>query len=772
MALDCCANGVKVTRYKQVDCVRIPDDMLTEFRQYNKDKCEMDSLMPKFSPTMRLASLTKTHFTTANKLAQDASRTFFNEGNAQITYKPENVEGHKILEEGVLCVVYKPELMLDTEAFMAVMNADNENADLEMEEDEVQAQGRVENAIALCQNKGDAKAVFEFMQKAGLRAYSELQTKALISFRLALSSQVAQCFRTCAFYSASGQVRLRPEDFGVVTKIDPRAQWVKVSIMMRQYTSTVNEKVLSGPKASLVQWTGRKVLLAKRIGDSCIRQLAQESALVVEIESSIVRVVRHYPVKNSCLDKVLLARTGFFSQIGKLVLRIGGALEQAQAKATAKGKELQETDRATVVSSEMAGKLGEIEHKYSSALMAAGEYTEASLPRPAHARDPKLCKSGKDGRAPGAGAGNAAPALGAGAGPIELSKSGNVEEFDEIVIISEASILLRLGIEALPADVKLRTLSFLTDRAIEDASDAEESKSEDDEDDDRATRELRKFTAKLMSLRKKPADSTGISAWGGDINYGGKSYSVNADDLFPHTKKTTTKPVHFRLPKYEWVMLVQPAMLMTAMCVLRDAFLMSFDAVDGVAIDLLGEKDKLPFKLRVVATRKWKPKELVFVPHTGGDLVRTSDLAATQKFQVPDASQMGDSLTVSARVKVRGLEKLKKSEDAKQVPTATFLCISPLFFARQSMNKGTNVLDVLSPFWAVGRSRIGKECNMQMEMLTFGMPPVAIAGGDKMPNPIKKQVWAADVQCCRNHKKIEAGDVLYIAAMEDALGDD
>ena len=130
MALDSCASGVKVTRYKQVDCVRIPDDMLTEFRQYNRDKCEMDSLMPKFSPTMRLANLTKTHFTTANKLAQDASRTFFNEGNAQITYKPENVEGQKILSEGVLCVVYKPELMYDAEASMAVMNADNENADL------------------------------------------------------------------------------------------------------------------------------------------------------------------------------------------------------------------------------------------------------------------------------------------------------------------------------------------------------------------------------------------------------------------------------------------------------------------------------------------------------------------------------------------------------------------------------------------------------------------------------------------------------------------
>ena len=181
-------------------------------------------------------------------------------------------------------------------------------------------------------------------------------------------------------------------------------------------------------------------------------------------------------------------------------------------------------------------------------------------------------------------------------------------------------------------------------------------------------------------------------------------------------------------------MLVQPAMLTTAMCVLRDAFLMSFDAVDGVAIDLLGVKDKLPFKLQVVATKNWKPNELVFVPHTGRDLVRTSDIVSAQKYQEPDTSQMGDSLTASARVKIRGLDKPKKGEEAKLVPTASFSCISQLVFARQSMSKGINVLDDMSPFWAVGRSRNGKECNMQMEMLTFGMPPVTIAGGDKMPN--------------------------------------
>jgi hypothetical protein len=65
IAWDCMSNKVKTNRYKHVDIVLIPQDKLVDWRNQNKIKCNGDALMPKYSPTMLYASLTKTHFSHA-----------------------------------------------------------------------------------------------------------------------------------------------------------------------------------------------------------------------------------------------------------------------------------------------------------------------------------------------------------------------------------------------------------------------------------------------------------------------------------------------------------------------------------------------------------------------------------------------------------------------------------------------------------------------------------------------------------------------------------
>ena len=80
MAWSCATHTVKLVRYKQVDVVRVPQSAVEAFRQYNKEKCDSDALMPKFSSVMRFGCLTKTHFCHANKLSKDGNRTLFNEG--------------------------------------------------------------------------------------------------------------------------------------------------------------------------------------------------------------------------------------------------------------------------------------------------------------------------------------------------------------------------------------------------------------------------------------------------------------------------------------------------------------------------------------------------------------------------------------------------------------------------------------------------------------------------------------------------------------------
>ena len=235
---DCVTKGVKQSRYKHVDVVRIPEEKLSSFRAVNRDKCASDALMPKYSSTMFLGNLTKSHFTHAQKLAKDGNRTLFNEGKVSIVYQAKQAEGSAILSEGVLCTVYKAELLDDPEALDAIMNADNENADLEMEEDEVQAQGRVDAAVQSCLHLSGSEAVtvdtvLAAMMTSGLRAFSEEQTKDLIKFRLMLSTGVFNCFRQCAFHAVGSRVRVKPSDYGIVAPLDSRAQWVKVSIVMR-----------------------------------------------------------------------------------------------------------------------------------------------------------------------------------------------------------------------------------------------------------------------------------------------------------------------------------------------------------------------------------------------------------------------------------------------------------------------------------------------------------------------------------------------------------
>ena len=89
------------------------------------------------------------------------------------------------------------------------MNADNDDADIEMGEDEIQAQGRIETAINAIVAQGkvvDVQSVFLDTKRAVLRAYSDEDTKAMIELRLTWAPVVAQCFRSCVFNTINGRV--------------------------------------------------------------------------------------------------------------------------------------------------------------------------------------------------------------------------------------------------------------------------------------------------------------------------------------------------------------------------------------------------------------------------------------------------------------------------------------------------------------------------------------------------------------------------------------
>ena len=121
--------------------------------------------------------------------------TLFNEGKVSIQFTDKSKEGKKISEDGVLCSVYDERLWHDLPALIALMNADNDDADIQMHQDELQYFGSLEDSIKAVLGKNQGKPptvdmVLEDVRIKGLRQFSEDQTRAFIEFRLAITDYI------------------------------------------------------------------------------------------------------------------------------------------------------------------------------------------------------------------------------------------------------------------------------------------------------------------------------------------------------------------------------------------------------------------------------------------------------------------------------------------------------------------------------------------------------------------------------------------------------
>ena len=439
-----CKAGVKHVRYKQVDAVRVPQKALVAWRNMNKERCASDALLPKYSPEMHLACLTKTHFTHGNKLFADGNRTLFNEGRIPIVFNEVTGESAKILTDGVVCSIYREELWDDPAAMDALMQVDNDDSDIQMGEDEMQFLGRVEVAVTSLTTRKQEKtvqSVLEEMNRAGLRTFSEEQARCFIEFRLRISAPVAECFRQCVFHSVCGRVVVTPSDFKLVAALDPRALWLKTAIIMRLYMSTMAEKFPPGHVATGPGFTGRVVsVTAIKLKLSWIKELGLCVSAMGRFEVAITKILCHYLVKSASLDKVMSARTMLFSNIGKLALKLGCALDAAATKAEALKKTLSNEQRNNICQAMVEDQISEVEMKYRDALIQA--HALASTPDPIFAKK----KETTDGAKPAAALTPVHDLIDVHTGTVKITTD---------------VVMKRLEVGEMPATVRLTSLSFL-----------------------------------------------------------------------------------------------------------------------------------------------------------------------------------------------------------------------------------------------------------------------------------------------------------------------
>ena len=329
----------------------------------------------------------------------------------------------------------------------------------------------------------------------------------------------------------------------------------------------------------------------------------------------------------------------------------------------------------------------------------------------------------------------------------------------------------------------LSKLRYKVKMETRDISDSEGKKEGDGQTDEKeesaeasaAKRQRKMWTATLKSVQEEDLADGGGKVWRATVEYGDTVHTILVDDLLPADKPIEQKALaaYTKLDPFEFEALQIPFLHHTGMHALHQAFLMTLDAVNNVKVELLGaDKKKLPYHLRVTALKKFKPKELVFVPFvgSGGLFLHSKETLDLQKYAEPDTSLFAADSQTRGLVRVRCMEKVKKGAQETKIPQATFFSISPLFSARQSLSKQKCVLDGVQPFWAIGRTREKKNLNMTMELRPFEVPALVFQG-DKMPNNLKKAMWAVDIQVCYNHEMVREGEVLHLSMMDENLQD-
>ena len=676
-----CLAGVRLHRYKQVDAVRVPEHGLVQFRQANEERCRADALMPKYSPVMKLACATKTHFVHANKLRLEGDRTLMNDNRTPIVSKSteEGSEDRKILEEGVLVSIYAAKLWDDLEALEALMGADNDNADVEMAEDEIQALGRVEIAIKVCTADGKdltAANVIAAMQRAGLRSYSLEQTRSFAEFRLVITEKVSKAFRQLVFAAVSGRVVVQASDYAAVSILDVRAMWVKVGLLMQLYVSTYNAK---WPQGSSVIQLQRTTATAPKFPAGVLKELAVEGSTLVKLDKMIAKLLRHYVIPNPYIDKVMFARRDLFVAVGKLAWKIGAALEKATSMALAQLKApLKPEERTQTTELVLKNQFADIEHKYRVALVDACVLTEEKLPA---ALNPKGTKGVKEEKKNTLSVANIS----------ELGQSA-----DGSVLITKEWLMGRLKLDSLPGPVVLTWLGFLgASSAPAETSPQAAGGSE------RTKRAL--WEATVESIAKVNSDDAAFpSGWSAQIRYGVAEYKVDSDILQPKTveeapKTVEEEPVVSTLPLFEWDSMVPTSTRRVAAWALDEAFIMSFEAVKGVQIEKVGEKE-FPCVLQARASRAFNVGECVLFPFCveefDGWLTNATDAGATKKYEDADLLLMSKDAITRCCVKVFSKEKKSRgrtadgAKAAKKAVSETYWVNSPLFFLEEKRREG------------------------------------------------------------------------------------
>ena len=788
---DIASRKVKLSRYQHVAVVKVPPVKLEAIRQKNIKKASEEALLPPASRDITHVTLTKTHFVHACKLAAQGGRTVFNEGKAEIKFQAGDMEGQIIAAEGPVCVSYSPEILDDVEAMNAFMAEDNLNAGVQMRGTEMELYGSIcavvgahmaaQSSTQLVPKPPSTSMVLQRVRKDGQTTLNEDDTKSLLALRLQLTESISEVFRLCQFHAFGNRVRVRAVDFLVVSRLETRAPWSKICTVLAQFSTTLSGRTSFGPETSAeITFVGREEVYAKRLSAFAFNALADNDvAWILAIESFIKKMLRQYAVGDDVGDhgKVLDARSVFFADCGKVIVKAATTLGEAKQKAASTSQPIAPEAMASLENL-LTRQRPEIEHRFRSALTDARAFTNYTLPEVVFHRAPT--SEGKTASGSKRKAGDAAGQNDADIAAAAFDRDGNV-------VLTPAQVFRRLRISGLGEAVLYRARADVTaeDTKVEAASGPGVNMKL--EPDDQATKSSTPcgpdpgdVEVTLVSLQLPKAIVTKPGT-----NEEVVQLTVLADALLPCPEVETKKKKVAGDPALMEIcadMLVEPFSLdnactsfMRAVCEhsLQALFTMSIDGWKPLDNYRVSDKDKVPvlMQVHVGATKTdalldvaLKKRQILLFPYTSR--IEEADAPALHNLLDSGHTIVHQCHEKKVKMVIRAFKKREK----QPALVREFVLLSPLLAAK-SPKARESVADCVPSYWCCGRAQSMRGSNMQLESMVFDVPyPTAVSPPKSIPVHWLRFTVELDVMV--NEVKVTSGERLLLPFSDSRNRDD
>jgi len=768
VAWDCKANKTKLQRYVYVDLIEIPKDRLQQIRDANRERCEADELMPRFSEHIQYVCASKTHFCHAQKLAKDGKRTVFNKGEVHIRWQESDEEGLQIMHHGPMCAIYDSSLLHDTDAANALASDDNLNAAVQWGEDEMQAFGRVhemmERTPSQCGRPVTVDDMVASLQVAGLGKFSSDDWKEIIALRSSLPATIAKVLQACQFNACASRVRVRPSDFGLSAKLDPRAPWTKVAVLLWQYIGAMDQNRTS---VNAMTFGGRKEVVAKKMQADVVKELAAETDFLRSVDTFIKAMLSTYSTPPSqenmasVANELLAARGELLANCGRYLLKVGSVLDQAAKKAMSRRVPLEPTDRLRILKDECAGKFSKMEDYYRKELVTRKLYTEGALPAAVHPMKDDSTQTPPIQQEISSAHVGSQPSGVKAKGTKSGGQGGQQLVCGAPATLTEAHVFERLGVQGCGEEV-MTLIGVGSNSAVKTEAPDESSglvdAGEGSQPSDGTWRIARLIS---LSLPQAVVQQLVDGVW--------QTITVCVDDLRPVIKLTESRVIlHPSLQEggtildsydydidesYFTQVVVKHALLWTHLC--------THSCVEHVTLSRLSDQGKLPFILQVRALEPFRKGALVLVPARGEILPGTveDDQLAHSQGVVHEAMLPHVQLKLIA-----GSHRRRRASDTEPKITP-FVIRSPLLDGKKKKDQDT-CMENIAPFWAVLRC-VGPKASHNMEFDTMVFRDTGCdAKTGQFPKLAKGVEFSVEIPILRNVSHISKGELLCLPFFE------